>query len=154
MTRQQDVLDARAAADEWAAERGDPPSGGYSGPWYQSDYLGGWWPDGWLKWWAAYGIAPGSLIGGPVVAHQYTSTPVDQDVMLDSEIVSGGTPPVDDAERAQMQATIDGLVSSLGVIAGNALAPVVAQKSPVSKAVKNLVATIRWQAEAHGISHS
>lgn len=88
MTRQQDTLDARAAADEWASEHGLPPSGGYSGSWYRDSYLGGWWPNGWLKWWAAYGITPGSIIGGDIVAHQYGSVPVDLDVILESEIVT------------------------------------------------------------------
>jgi hypothetical protein len=93
VTRQQDTLDARAAADEWAAEHGLPESGGYSGWWYQNSYLGGWWPEGWRKWWANYSAAPGSLIGGLVVAHQYTSTPVDTNLMLESEIVSQTPPP-------------------------------------------------------------
>jgi hypothetical protein len=91
-----DARVARAAADEWAAERGLPPSGGYSGQWYQDGYLNGWWPEGWPKWWAAYGITPGSILGGLVVAHQYTSTPIDSNVMLESEIVSqsgGGDVP-------------------------------------------------------------
>lgn len=87
-SRQQDVLEARAAADEWAAPLGLPPSGGYSADWYVNDYLNGWWPDAWLKWWAAYGVPPGSIIAGDIVAHQYGSVPVDLDVMLESEIVT------------------------------------------------------------------
>lgn len=153
MTRTSDVLDARAAADEWAAAHALPPSGGYSGAWYQDGYLGGWWPAGWLKWWAAYGIPAGSIIGDDIVAHQYGSTPVDLDVMLDSEIVTGGTPPVDDAERQQLQNTINGLVSSLGYISSDLLAPVAKQKAG-SKAVQRLVAGIRDQAEQHNIQHA
>lgn len=154
MTRQQDTLAARAATDEWAASRGLPPSGGYSGKWFADGYLGGWWPDGWPKWWAAYGIMPGSIIGGDIVAHQYGSDPIDMDVMLESEIVgTGGTPPVDDAERQQMQDTINGLVGSLGYIAGDLLAPVAKQKSG-SKAVQRLVAGIRDQANQHGVNHA
>lgn len=88
MTRQQDTLDAKAAADDWAAQHGLPPSGGYSGQWYQDGYLGGWWPEGWSKWWSAYGITPGAILGGLIVAHQFTSSPVDQNVMLESEMGS------------------------------------------------------------------
>lgn len=90
MTRHQDVTDARAAADEWAAAHGLPPSGGYSGQWFLDGYLFGWWPDGWQKWWASYGIEPGSILGGDIVGHQYTSTPIDQSVFEDSEIGNGG----------------------------------------------------------------
>jgi hypothetical protein len=144
MTRQQDVLDARAAADQWANEHGLPPSGGYSGQWYLNDYLYGWWPDGWLKWWAIYGIAPGSIIGGDIVAHQYGSTPVDMDVLLESEIVdSGGTGgDVDDQERKQYQDRIDGLVTTVADIAdriGDELLTE-AQRSSVRKTVvRNIV---------------
>ena len=52
-----------------------------------------------------------------------------------------------------MQATIDSLVNSLGYIAGDGLAPVVAQKSG-TKAVQRLVAIIRGQADAQGIQHA
>lgn len=152
MSRSDDVLAARAAADEWAADHGLPPSGGYSGQWYVDEYLGGWWPDGWVKWWAAYGITPGSLIGGDVVAHQYTSDPIDMDVMLESEIVTQSGGDVTDEERQQMQNKIDGLVNSLGYIAGDLLAPVAKQKT-LSVAVKKLVAGIRSQADEQGIHH-
>jgi hypothetical protein len=95
MSRQLDVTDARAAADEWAAARGLPPSGGYSGDWYVNGYLAGWWPDGWLYWQANYGAPPELLPMRPVV--QFTSTPIDTDVMLESEIVTSTPtiPPVD-----------------------------------------------------------
>jgi hypothetical protein len=118
MTRTDDVIAARKAADDWAASLGLPPSGAYSGSWYENSYLGGWWPDGWLKWWADYNGSPGSLIGADVVAHQYASSPIDSDVMLESEIVTqdGGT-PVDDTERVALQAQIDGLVTTVADIA-------------------------------------
>lgn len=116
VTRQSDTLTARRAADDFAADRGLPPSGGYSGSWYRDAYLNGWWPAGWKRWWAAYGLDPGTIIGGDIVAHQWTSTPVDQNVMVESEIVgSGGT--VTDPEREEMQNTINGLVTTVADIA-------------------------------------
>lgn len=85
-TRQNNTIDARAAADEWAATQGLPPSGGYSGSWYIDGYLGGFWPARWLYWLAGYDRPPEVLPMRPV--HQFSSTPIDQDVMLESEIVS------------------------------------------------------------------
>jgi hypothetical protein len=102
MSRMDDVHAARAAADEWAEQRGLPASGGYSGDWYVNAYLGQQWPDDWLKWWANYGVPAGGLMGGAVVMHQFTSTPVDQDMMLESEIVATdqpSPPPADNAQR-------------------------------------------------------
>jgi hypothetical protein len=94
MSRTDDVTVARAAADEWASARALPPSAGYSGSWYQNSYLGGWWPAGWLKWWADYNGDPDSLIGADVIAHQYSSTPIDQDAMLESEFINPDFPNV------------------------------------------------------------
>lgn len=107
MSYQTDVDTARAAADAWAVERGLPPSGGYSGDWFVNGYMEGWWPAGWLKWWAVYNGNPGSIIGGEIVAHQWTSTPVDRDAMLDSEIVSA-TPEEPDPPSGEVdQAWLD-----------------------------------------------
>jgi hypothetical protein len=86
VSRLQDVLDARIAADAWAASKGLPPSGGYSGDWYRLGYLGGWWPEGWLQWWADYSKPPGALLSDTVVGHQYTSTPVDRSLFDDAEV--------------------------------------------------------------------
>lgn len=119
-TVEQNVLDARRAADDWAASHGLPPSGGYSGDWYVSGYLGGWWPDGWLRWWAVYNNKPGSIIAGDIVMHQFTSTPVDQNEMLDSEVVSSEPTPT--PEPGADQAWIDKkelVVSTLGYIQGD-----------------------------------
>jgi hypothetical protein len=112
VTRQQDTLIARQAANDWAAEHGLPPSGGYSGQWYVDAYLGGWWPDGWLKWWAIYGIVPGSVIGGDIVAHQWTSTPVDQNVLLESDIVDYSEDGGDD-DMANCRAYKDALARAV-----------------------------------------
>lgn len=151
MTRAQDVRDARAAADEWAAERGLPPSGGYSGPWYVDGYLFGWWPDGWVKWWAWYGIQAGSIIGvDDIVSHQYTSDPVDQSLMLESEIIDWGG-DVTDAERQEMQNTIDGLVSTLGLLVGDDMKPLL--RKSAGQYVKDYVNVARARADAVGVNH-
>jgi hypothetical protein len=150
--RQEDTLEARAAADQWAQTHGLPESGGYSGPWYESGYLDGWWPQGWPKWWAAYDGNPGSQLGGLVVAHQYGSTPVDLDVMLESEIVTNGGSNVTDEERQQMQERIDGLVNALGYIVGDVVKPL--RRPTAAKYVKSAVGAIDQVAEQFGIAHS
>jgi hypothetical protein len=97
--RQKDILDARATMDEWASQMGLPQSGGYSADWYVKDYLDGWWPDNFVKWWANYSAPAGSIIGGDVVAHQYTSSPADLNEMLESEIIQvTGTPTAADCQ--------------------------------------------------------
>lgn len=93
------VATARVAADDWAAERGLPRSGGYSGDWYIKGYLDRWWPSDWPYWCADYGSVAGSRLAEPWrPVHQFTSTPVDMDVMLESEIVEDdmALPPVDE----------------------------------------------------------
>lgn len=104
------ITNGRQGADDWSAARGLPPSGGYSGTWYVNGYLGGWWPSNWLKWWADYTLPPGALLTAPNVAHQYTSSPVDSDSLLESEILSGGVTlsiVVGPGMQAQMQAASD-----------------------------------------------
>lgn len=93
--RQGAILRARVAADDFALQRGLPESGGYSGTWYVNQHLGGWWPHGWLKWWADYSQPAGALLGDDVVNHQFTSNPVDTDEMLESEIVEAGMAAID-----------------------------------------------------------
>ena len=88
--RQNATVAARSAGDTFADENHLPPCGGYSGQWYVDSYLGRWWPAGWLKWWADYRFQAGTLLqSGVVVAHQYTSSPVDSDVLLPTEILQG-----------------------------------------------------------------
>lgn len=153
-SRQQDTIDARKAADDWAASFGLPPSGGYSGSWYQSDYLGGWWPQDWPKWWAAYDIPPGALhgglIAGLVVAHQYTSDPVDQNVLLESEIVTQPEPPTD--ECADLQAKVESLVNALGYLGGDVLKPLT--RKSAGAYVKTAVEQIRTVCDQQGVAHA
>ena len=144
MTRAQDVNDALTAADQWAAERGLPPSGGYSGKWFIDGYLFGWWPD-WHTWLADYSQPAGELLGGNVVGHQFSSTPIDQSVFEDSEVI------VTDEERQQMQATIDGLVSAMGVLCGDALKPLTRKNAAAY--VQTYVAQARAIADQFGINH-
>lgn len=152
VTRSQDVNDARAAADEWAAQRGLPPSGGYSGRWYIDAYLFGWWPDGWAQWLADYSQPAGALLDGNlVVGHQYTSTPVDRSVFEDSEIVNGGGGDVTDPEREAMQETIDGLVNTLGMLVGDDMKALLRKNA--GQYVKDYVNVARARADAVGVGH-
>lgn len=90
-SRQEDVLTALDVMDEWAAARGLPPTGVYSGDWYIQGYMGGWFPPNRMYWLADYGLTPTVLPSRPV--HQYTSVPIDMNIMLESELVGGSTPP-------------------------------------------------------------
>ena len=97
--RVDDVNRALAVLDDWSYARGLTNEAGiYWSKWFIDllfggrDYFG-------RKQWLAHYInpstgqpAPGSLIGGPVVAHQWTSTPVDKNQMLESEIVTVAEP--------------------------------------------------------------
>jgi len=92
--RKDDVLRALEALNEWSAARGLPDAGMYTSRYYADRLLDGWLPNGVKLWLASYGVEPGSLIGGDCVAHQYTSTPIDQDMMLESEIINPDFPGV------------------------------------------------------------
>ena len=89
--RKDDVLRAFDALDTWAAGRGLPEAGIYTSQYFIDLLFGGdeSFLDGRKRWLANYSASAGGVIGGNVVAHQYTSDPVDRDVMLESEIVSG-----------------------------------------------------------------
>jgi hypothetical protein len=90
--RVDDVNRALAVLDEWSYARGLPEAGIYWSTYFINLLFGGVDYFGRKQWKAHYGIEPGSLIGGPCVAHQYTSTPVDKNVMLESEIVTASQP--------------------------------------------------------------
>ena len=106
--RVDDVNRAFDVLDAWAINHGLPLTGIYWSRYFIDLLFGGvnYWPDR-KQWLAHYGIVPGSLIGGNVVAHQYTSTPVDQNVMLESEIVNGEVPMPD----------CDGVINGLAYVA-------------------------------------
>lgn len=94
--RVDDVNHALETLDTWAAQRGLPEAGIYWSDYFIGLLFGGrnYWPER-KQWKAHYEIAPGSLIGGTVVAHQFASTPIDQNVMLESELVSVSAPAGD-----------------------------------------------------------
>lgn len=114
----QDIIDALDAADDWANARGLPEAGIYTGDWYVNGYLGGWIPKV-PQWIANYNGDPGSLIGGMIVAHQFTSTPCDQNEMLDSEIVGAEQPtPPSDVDQAWLDKK-ELVVNTLGYVNGD-----------------------------------
>lgn len=151
LTRRDDVLRALETLNDWAAKRGGIIAGGYTSVYFINRLLGGWWPSGVPLWLADYNQPAGSVLDGRVVGHQWTSKPIDQDVFLESEFIvtTDPTPSPDPAPP-----DCSGLISSLGYIAGDALAPVVAQKTKGTKAMQALIAAIQHEADAHGINHA
>jgi hypothetical protein len=142
MSRTDDVTAARSAADEWAAGRGLPSSGGYSGDWYINGYLGGWWPADWVYWMADYSKPPELFPMRP--AHQFSSTPIDQDAMLESEISTPTTPPPPpDDPCAAITVAHDALVVTVADIAdrlGDALLEECKRLVPRKSVIKGIVA--------------
>lgn len=87
--RKDNVLIALEVADNFANGRGLPPGGLYTSEYYINYLWDGWVPEGRVLWLANYSAPAGSLIGtrnGAVVGHQYTSSPIDRDIILASEI--------------------------------------------------------------------
>jgi predicted DCC family thiol-disulfide oxidoreductase YuxK len=152
--------------DAWAAAHSLPRAGIYTSR-YMIDLLYGGWTRfttrfaGRKLWLAHYmdsrGLPePGSLIGGDVVAHQYTSTPIDRNKLLESEIIGQEADVPDPQLQAQLAEAIkerDAVVNSFGWVAGDLLRPVVSQKTS-SAALRRLVAGIRSEAEKHNIAHA
>lgn len=158
-----------ALCDQWLLNNGLLPNTAiYSAAWYWRPYMANTLQFADRQLWAAQydGVADASVFtpfGGWTscrVKQYLGSQPDGTDLNVlsvdeEAELNGGGgsEDPVTDEERQQMQSTINGLVSSLGYIAGDLLAPVAPQKSN-TKAVANLVAGIRQQADQHGISHA
>jgi hypothetical protein len=152
--RQQDVLDALEVMDDWSAARGLPAPGCYSGDWYLRGYMDAWFPPDRVYWQANYALSSNEAADAllpmrPVI--QYTSTPIDQNAMLDSEIVNRGGEPVS-GECEELQAKVDSLVNALGYIAGDVLKPLTLPSA--GKYVKTAVSQIRAVAEQQGIAHA
>lgn len=155
-TRKDEVLTALDVLSEWGARRGLPRAGIYWSRYFIDLLFGGddsWLPAGTVQWLAHYSAPPGSLIGGNVVAHQYTSTPIDKDEMLESEIVAAEPDPEEpmlDCEAAEKKAA--DLVNALGYVAGDVLRPLTRKNAAAY--VKKAVEQIRAVAEQQGVSHA
>lgn len=96
--RQQDVLDALEVMDNYAIEHDLPPTGVYSGDWYIRGYMDAWFPPDRVYWKADYSqneVTAMVNLSTSVPIIQYTSDPLDQNVMLDSEIISEPEPAPD-----------------------------------------------------------
>jgi hypothetical protein len=145
--RRQDVLDALEVMDAWAAGRGLPPSGVYSGQWYLDGYMSGWFPEGRLYWLADYSRPPELFPARPL--HQYSSSPLDTDAMLESEIVSeeADVPAIDYVPQeyrdkfaattpAEVYANLEGIIHSLQAqLAGSDVA---ALQAKIARALADL----------------
>lgn len=159
-------LGASALLDYLDTLGGKRPAGAYSGQWWTDGYL----PAesqvfaGRAIWVSAYnGIdtldAP-ALCGGTVMIHQYAGTStlagvgnVDLNAANPSEFTeNGGTPPVTDEERTQMQGRIDSLTNTIGYVLGDAMSPLT--RKTAAKYVQTFVAIARAEADKQGINHS
>jgi hypothetical protein len=85
--RKDNLLVALDEADTLANKRHLPPGGIYTSPYYIDRQYDGWMPEGRVIWLAHYGRTRASVIGGNVVGHQYTSSPIDRDAFLASEFI-------------------------------------------------------------------
>jgi hypothetical protein len=84
--RKDDLMVCLDVLHAFAVARNLPDPGIYWSAYYINLLFDGWVPDGVFQWKAHYGIQPGSLIGGFVVGHQFSSTPIDQSIFVDSEL--------------------------------------------------------------------
>jgi hypothetical protein len=168
-TCEQKVSDALAACDAYTTTSGQK-TGVYSGRWFWADrrYMGNTTAFSDRELWdAQYDLVAdtGTFVpyGGWTNAaiKQYQGTTslagvggLDLNVLSVGEAAELGTGPAEPADPCAAVANDrNGLVSSLGLIAGDRLKPVALQKAS-SVAVRNLVNTIRAEADAHGIAHA
>lgn len=140
-SRRQDVLDALSVMDIWAAGRGLPMPGVYSGDWYINGYMQGWFPPGRMYWRAAYDEPPHVDDLRPV--HQYSGFPIDLNVMLPSEITSVVPPPPEAPCRE------DELLQAMSYIRHDVLAPL-RTYAPRFKKLHAAIAEIDRVAEQYG----
>lgn len=142
--RRQDVLDALEVMDEWSLSHALPPTGVYSGDWYLRGYMDAWFPPDRMYWQANYALdateaAAALLPARPVI--QYTSTPIDSNVMLESELLDPHDAPVD--ERSA-----DEVLQALAYIKDDVMGPLRSYKYPKVKAA---VAEVDRVAEQYGV---
>lgn len=129
--RVDDVNRALAVLDEWSAARGLPEAGIYWSTYFVNLLFGGKDYFGRKQWKAHYMNAdgqppPGSLIGGACVAHQYTSTPIDKNLMLESEIVTVAAPLPTEPTAAEFR-------QAMSYLRNDVLAPLNSYKYPKVK---------------------
>jgi hypothetical protein len=125
--RVDDVNRALGVLDAWSYARGLPEAGIYWSTYFINLLFGGVDYFGRKQWKAHYSAEPGSLIGGPCVAHQYTSTPIDKNVMLDSEIVTAAPVP------APGEPTTADLLQAMSYLRHDVLGPLSSYKYPKIK---------------------
>lgn len=84
--RKDDLMVCLDELHTFAALRRTPAPGIYTSDYYINLLFDGWMPDGVVQWKAGYNGRPGSLLGGVVCGHQWTSIPIDQSVFEDEEL--------------------------------------------------------------------
>lgn len=166
------VAAALAVCDGYPGSSGDP-TGVYSGRWFWADrrYLGNTTAFSDRELWdanyddvadASVGFVPYGGWTAPRIKQYRGTTSLAGIGGLDLNVLSvdeaaelepAPAPPEPTDPCAAIANDRNGLVSSLGLIAGDRLAPVAKQKTS-SAAVRALVATIRGEADAHGIQHA
>lgn len=173
-TCEQKVADALALCDAYSTTSGQP-CGLYTGYWFWTDrrYMGNTVAFASRELWDAhYDLIPDVAVGfvpyggwtAPRVKQYQGSSALAGISGLDLNVLSvaeageldPSTPvtPSDPGDPcAAVSADRDGLVSALGYISGDLLAPVAKQKQS-SAAVRTLVSGIRTVADQHGINHA
>ena len=160
------------ALDACDIYHGGQPTGIYTGRWFWADrrYMGNTTAFAGRELWdanyddvadAAVGFVPYGGWTAPRIK-QYRGTTslagiggLDLNVLSVDEAAELGTadPPADGDPCAAVTSDRNGLVSALGYLGGDALAPVVKQKSS-SAAVRTLIGAIRGVCDQHGIAHA
>ncbi len=171
-TCEQKVADALALCDAYGTTSNQV--GVYTGLWFWTDrrYMGNTVAFASRELWDAhYDLIPDSAVGfvpyggwtTPRIKQYQGSTSLAGIAGLDLNVLSSAeagelTPAPEPSPQpsdpcASITADRDGLISALGYIAGDLLAPVAKQKAS-SAAVRTLVSGIRTVADQHGIQHA
>lgn len=160
------VQDSLLTADQWCSDHGLPRAAIYSAAWWWVPKLGNTSQFSDRELWAAqYDGVPDASVFTPFGGWQSCrikqfagSQPDGTDLNAlsaeeEAELTQPDPTPAPDCSEVTAQR--DGLTQSLGYLAGDCLAPVAKLKfSAQPKAVQNLIANLRAQADQHGISHA
>lgn len=152
------------ATDDWLAARDMPKAGLYTAQWWWGPKTGNSRQFAARELWTAQydGVADATVFtpfGGwqSCRIKQFAGSQpdgTDMNVLSVDEEAELSQPSPDPApDCSEVTSERDGLVSTLGYIAGDLLKPVVGQKG-LSVATKRLIAGIQAQADQHGISHA